>query len=383
MKQSNYESTKEVERLLVHIPESWQRLVSVIRHQAAAGHFIFIEGPHTSGKSTFAQILQSKLTLMDDLESHYYKLHPLVTTQQVLTEVPHNSELIPVVILDDADEADAAVIEELIGSNINCFFVILAEPELVNRVPRLQNSRFNLPLFNKEDCHKLLSKMYQSIDSSIDIPMLDSELVYYESKGFPGEVIKLGHKLSAKLERKTSGSMSFDLANKGIFSSLVIGLGLVIFLLYLFFSSSVEKTEVNPIDSTKELTIQTESEAETEVVSEDVITGDLLISKPEESKPKTFRDWLELQNAEHYSIQLYSNIIKAQADSFKEELDLADSYIYSAKVNEQVVYRVVWGVYPNRARAQLALQSLPESILQQKPWLRSFKSIKQEIIETP
>ncbi|NVJ67549.1 MAG: SPOR domain-containing protein [Gammaproteobacteria bacterium] len=370
---------QETTRLLIHTPASWQRLVSVIRHQAAPGHFIFIEGPHASGKSTFAQILQKKLTLVDDVEAKYLKLHPLMGIQQILSEVPEQSDVLPIIILDDANEVEAAVIEELISSNVNCFLVVLAEPELIDRVPRLQNSRFNLPLFNKEDCHKLLSKMYHAIDPSIDIPTLESELVYYESKGFPGKVIELGEKLNAKLKRNTSGNLGFDLANKGIFSTLVIGLGLVIFLLYLFLSDSKQpdKELIQEEQELTELPIQAENKAE------EMISGELIITEPEVIKPATFETWLLQQDPDDFTIQLFSNVAKQQAESFQKELDLADSYVYSAEIDGQMLYRVVWGVYPNRARAQLAIQSLPEKILKQKPWLRSFSAISKEIAVQP
>lgn len=380
MNHTNSTASTETSRLLIHIPDSWQRLISVIRHQANSGHFIFIEGQHTSGKSTFAQILLKKLTLVDELDAHYQKLHPLVSAQQVWGSLPEHSELLPVVILDDANEVDASVIEELITSNLGYFFVILAEPELVNRVPRLQNSRFNLPLFNKEDCHKLLTKMYHAIDRSIEIPKLESELVYYESKGFPGEVKKLGQSLKSKLKRKTSSLKSFELANKGVFSTAVIIGGLAIFIFYLFLSSPKEETPVE-----QPLVPEMISEAVDEKVVEDqkLITGELQISESVVRKPKTFVDWVADQDPEDFTIQLYSNASESKAQAFKQALDLADSYVYLAELNDQNVYRVVWGVYPNRARAQLAIQSLPSEILEQKPWLRSFKSIVSELVEKP
>lgn len=381
MNQPKSQLKQETPRMLIHTPSSWLRLIKLITHQAAPGHFIFIEGPHEYGKSTFAQILETKLRLVDDLQARYIKLHPLTSSEQVLSQIEDSFDVLQVIILDDANEADAKVIEELISSNINCFFVILAEPELTNRVPRLQNSRFNLPLFNKEDCHKLLSKMYHSIDPSIHIPTMESELVYYESKGFPGEVVRLGEKLNSKLRRRTSSNLSFDIANKGLFSSLVIGLGLVIFLLYLFFSDSKNPPEeVLPVAvETNELPISETSEGEKQAETAELITGELQIGEPETAKPLSFQDWVAQQNPEHFTIQLFSNAEQARAETFQQELDLAESFVYPATVDGEKIHRVVWGVYPNRARAQLAIQSLPESILQQKPWLRSFKAIAAEL----
>ncbi len=370
---------EQVGRKLIHVPDSWMRLINLIKMQANSGNFIFLEAPFAAGKSTFAEILIKKLTINDEVEVFYQKLHPLVTTDNILSQFEANPALTSVVILDDAAEVEAAVLEELISTNHDYYYVILAEPELVNRVPRLQNSRFNLPLFNKQDCHKLLSKMYQLRDSAIEIPVLESELVYYESKGFPAEIIKIGERLGDKFKKQSSGVTSFEIANKGIFSTAVLLLGFVVLLAYLFWpgdekvsQQSPENIE-NPTSATSlELPINTNS-------IENMDAGELIIQQEESNKPLSFSEWVAEQDPEHYTIQLYSNALEIDAKIFKEKLDLADSYLYPVNINAQLQYRVVWGVYPNRARAQLAIQSLPAEILKQKPWLRSFKSIQEEL----
>ncbi|MRX27641.1 SPOR domain-containing protein [Kangiella sp. HZ709] len=368
---------EHVDRKLIHVPDSWMRLINLIKMQASSGNFIFLEAPFAAGKSTFAEILIKKLTINDEVEVFYQKLHPLVTTDSILSQFAVNPALTSVVILDDAAEVEATVLEKLISTNNDSYYVILSEPELVNRVPRLQNSRFNLPLFNKQDCHKLLSKMYQFKDPTIEIPLLESELVYYESKGFPAEIIKIGERLSDKFKRHSSGVKSFDIANKGIFSTAVLLIGFVVLATYLFWPSDKKDDKNNvqnqPNQISNELPINIESSEGT------VDAGELLIEQGKKDKPLSFNEWVAKQDPEHYTIQLYSNPLEFDAKSFKDKLDLADSYLYPVNINAQLQYRVVWGVYPNRARAQLAIQSLPAEILKQKPWLRSFKSIQEEL----
>ncbi len=374
------------ERLLIHVPDSWQRLIAVIKHQAKAGQFIFIEGSHGAGKSTFGEVLRKKLVLNEELETSYQKLHPLSNVDQILGTIPQKAENLSVVIFDDANEVDAQVLEELIAINIEYFWVILAEPELVNRVPKLQNSRFTLPLFNKQDCHKLLNKQMQAVDLSINVPIMESEIVYYESKGFPGKVLRLGEKLQAKLTRQSSSVKSFDIANKGLLSSIVVGFGILIFLGYLFFSGDSKPVQDRQIIAEKQLQldslpVQTEQDDEAKsIAKEQSLELELEIPKP---PPPTFAEWVASQNPDHFTIQLYSNKSRESAQKFKDDLDLADSYLYQVKVNNKLVYRVVWGNYPNRARAQLAIQSLPQNIIEQKPWLRSFSAIATELAQNP
>lgn len=365
-------------RTVIHFPESWLRLVNVIKHQASAGKFIFIEGQHQSGKTTFAETLLKKLSIVDDISVSYQKLHPLSSTPQILSNISESAGRLSIVILDDVDEVAAEVLEELITNNDDVYFVILAEPDLINRIPRLQNSRFNLPLFNKEDCLKLLRKMYHLEDPNIEVTVLDSELVYYESRGYPAEVVKVGQGLKDKLSRKSSGINSFDIVNKGIFSTSVLVIGFIIFLAYLFWPSADEKIEKDSIQISEAQVLPIEKDNGAGEVLPDLNTGELVISG-QETKPLTFQQWLEQQNPEHYTIQLYSNDVKAEAEKFQQSLDLADSFVYPVKIDSKLAYRVVWGVYPNRARAQLAVQSLPKDILQQKPWLRSFDAISNEL----
>ncbi|WP_251358214.1 SPOR domain-containing protein [Kangiella sp. TOML190] len=395
----------------IHVPESWQRLIAVIRHQLRPNHFIFIEAPHQAGKTTFASVLSKKLTLNEEISVSYQNLHPLSTTEQILGAIPDVDSFqsqIQLVILDDCMDVDPSQLERIISSNIDKYFVVLGEPELLDRIPRLQESRFTLPLFNKEDCHKLLNKQQHSIDPSLDIPSLESELIYFESRGFPGEVLRLGEQLQVKLKKKASSLKSYDLANRGVLSSLIIGLGVLIFLGYLLFaggesqeqaiqspkpleqntSEAESKTQVIdggelPIPILKQSSSETagaSSEGQTEAEKE-VEGGELVIESTQSAAiaNNSFEVWIETRSPEHFTIQLFSHKSKQEAEAFKQELDLADSYVYPARVNGETHFRVIWGDYPNRARAQLAIQSLPQSIMQQKPWLRSFSSLAKEL----
>ncbi len=380
----------KIPRIVIHLPDSWQRLMTVIKHQAREGQFIFIEAPHGAGKTTFAKILKKKLTLISEITVSYQKLHPLSSLPQIYSSIPDTDVLLPVVILDDASEVSAEVLEELISSNIDYYFVILAEPDLVNRVPRLQNSRFNLPLFNKEDCHKLLNKMYQIEDPSLEVQPIDSELVYYESKGFPARVKEIGGGLKGKLERKRFGINSFESVNKSVFSSILLALGVVLFLVYLFWpkdqkvdnegvliEQDIDESPLGVNKNEGELILDSTADAN---VSEPIMeTGELELNSEVEEKIETFDTWLQKQDPDSYTIQLFSNSSIEAANHFKADLDLAESFVYKAKVESGITYRVVWGAYPNRARAQLAIGSLPKEILAQKPWLRSFSSINKEL----
>lgn len=94
---------------------------------------------------------------------------------------------------------------------------------------------------------------------------------------------------------------------------------------------------------------------------------------------QSFNQWLASHSGDSYSLQLFSHSEKAAADKFQSSLDLADSYVYQAKVNGDIRYRVLWGAFDTRAKAQQAIESLPPKLLEQKPWIRQFTAIAREV----
>lgn len=92
-----------------------------------------------------------------------------------------------------------------------------------------------------------------------------------------------------------------------------------------------------------------------------------------------FTSWLARHSQDAYSMQLFSHSDRAAAEHFQKSLDLADSFVYQANLGGKIRYRVLWGAFDTRAAAQQAIESLPEDILAQQPWIRQFSAIAKEV----
>ncbi|GAA0205187.1 hypothetical protein GCM10009123_10850 [Kangiella japonica] len=92
-----------------------------------------------------------------------------------------------------------------------------------------------------------------------------------------------------------------------------------------------------------------------------------------------FTSWLSKHSQDVYSMQLFSHSERAAAERFQKSLDLADSFVYRANLDGKIRYRVLWGAFNTRAEAKQAIESLPEDILAQQPWIRQFSAISKEV----
>ncbi|MBV34716.1 MAG: hypothetical protein CMP47_04575 [Rickettsiales bacterium] len=104
-----------------------------------------------------------------------------------------------------------------------------------------------------------------------------------------------------------------------------------------------------------------------------------VVATAEPRQNEDFNSWLARHSQDAYSMQLFSHSEKAAAERFQKSLDLADSYVYQANLDGKIRYRVLWGAFDTRAEAQQAIESLPEDILAQQPWIRQFSAIAKEV----
>ena len=104
-----------------------------------------------------------------------------------------------------------------------------------------------------------------------------------------------------------------------------------------------------------------------------------VVATAEPRQNEDFNSWLARHSQDAYSMQLFSHSEKAAAERFQKSLDLADSYVYQANLDGKIRYRVLWGAFDPRAEAQQAIESLPEDILAQQPWIRQFSAIAKEV----
>lgn len=102
--------------------------------------------------------------------------------------------------------------------------------------------------------------------------------------------------------------------------------------------------------------------------------GTKMISSEETSS----LEWLQQQNADHYTIQLAASIeerlIDAQIKNIQLTGDLAQ---ITSKRNGHIWHAIVYGNFSSFDEAKQALNNLPEKLRSWQPWIRSFGSIKQ------
>lgn len=113
--------------------------------------------------------------------------------------------------------------------------------------------------------------------------------------------------------------------------------------------------------------------------------------KPQATKPKApasqalgngirGEEWVRAQPAGQFTLQLMALKEEKAARQFIETHHLQDnSAYYPIQRNGQILYALVYGVYPSQGEALQAAKDLPASWRVSNPWVRSFKSLRGEI----
>ncbi|WP_223668713.1 SPOR domain-containing protein [Kangiella shandongensis] len=425
---------------VLYLPESWNRLMSLIKYQVPNGGFALMEGQFGAGKSSFGKIFEKKLVVDDAIDCQLIQVHPLSTIQQIKAQLPKQLDKPLLVIIDDAHEASTLLLQKLTVPTENVYWLLLAEPGLGDRVESFSERCVDLPLFSKEDCFEFLQKQLQDQPKFAQVSQMQSDTIWYSSEGLPKDIVENAKKNLSSLFSGQESNENFERANKSWYMTVALGAAAVVFIILLVVNIASEDDEQVTGSNPQELVIEKAQDASTDnaniTVSEDVaaeIQGaeqanrdlsdednnvnpsdieqsvgedsklseeevaaaaatpdpieDIALKVAEKPDPESvtadvnqdFKQWLSSQSQDAYSLQLFSHSDEQAARAFQSSLDLADSYVYAADIDGKQRYRVLWGAFPTRAEAEQSIEALPPEILAQKPWVRQLSSIVNEL----
>jgi len=90
--------------------------------------------------------------------------------------------------------------------------------------------------------------------------------------------------------------------------------------------------------------------------------------------------WISRQPSKNWTIQLLAFTDKGKVDSFVREHNLSDrARYYSEAVNGEVFYKLVYGSYASKDKADFARQNLNSDLSEHGPWLRQWSSVHKAL----
>jgi len=87
--------------------------------------------------------------------------------------------------------------------------------------------------------------------------------------------------------------------------------------------------------------------------------------------------WIRSKRPEHWTIQMLAFKERAKVESFIDEHQLRKTAAYfTEKSGEEVLYKLIYGVYDSKDKAEFARQNLPQTLAEFGPWLRPIASVQ-------
>jgi len=104
--------------------------------------------------------------------------------------------------------------------------------------------------------------------------------------------------------------------------------------------------------------------------------------KQQDSAPADADDlaWISRQPSDNWTIQLLAFTDKNKVDRFIEEHGLrTGAGYYTEKVNGEVFYKLVYGSFDSKDKADFARQNLSAGMAEHGPWLRQWASVQKAL----
>jgi septal ring-binding cell division protein DamX len=126
---------------------------------------------------------------------------------------------------------------------------------------------------------------------------------------------------------------------------------------------------------------QTKTELQIAVAPSPKITPSSEIENVDERTVRR-ENWILSQDATYYTIQIMGVHNEEFLLSFIKKNQLLkqnENAYYQSTFNNKAWYQLLYGIYPTKKEAQLAVNKLPENIRKAKPWIRSISTVQKAI----
>lgn len=89
--------------------------------------------------------------------------------------------------------------------------------------------------------------------------------------------------------------------------------------------------------------------------------------------------WIKSQAPDNWTIQLIAYPERVKIEAFIKQHDLTQAVYFYDKSGSKSLYKLIYGSYLSKEKADKARQSLSKDLLAQGPWLRTLQSVQNSI----
>lgn len=316
-------------------------------------------------------------------------------------------------LVDDAEALDQSAIlllQRLAKGNeiARCRVFLFAEPGLVSLLQDCQQQGqeidyhlIELEPWDETEVQEYLQQRLRSAGRDLDI-FMEQELasILEQGNGWPGVINQLARDLlvarmshqDEPVARRTAKPAQ-PLPYKHVAALLVIAF-LFIFAWYQLDDTDTADTQEQVVDLPQEKQPARPAVAESAPAPAPAVApppAPAVQPKPVQQPPApavqpavapaarpAAASWYAAQPAQHYTLQVLATSSEQKARSFVS--GQGSQYHYFRKQHQgQPLYVVTFGQFASRDAATAAVARLPESVRSNKPWARTFASIRQEM----